>query len=89
MSTHTEYQPILHNNRSTPVLMACPFCGSPAVYRETFMRLTRNDLTDLDLPLALRRTEIIECSNQKCAVLPRLVRVESEDAAQLWNYRPA
>lgn len=74
-----------------PTLSPCPFCGSPAVYRQTWCRSTHTDdprfAGQKNLLESLRRMEIIECSNVECPVLPRLVRIESGDAATRWNHR--
>lgn len=73
------------------ILLPCPWCNSPAVYRETWCRSTHTDdprfTGQKGLLESLRRMEIIECSNVDCPVLPRVVRIESGDAVTRWNHR--
>ena len=64
----------------------CPWCGSDPSYKVVTWNCNYDSNGNMG-DLKDRRTEIIECSNLKCEVRPKLVRVETGDAEEIWDNR--
>ena len=69
-------------------LELCPFCGSEAKYWKyivytNFDHTERSPYKDIDAHAA----ETVECSNMGCPVRPKVERIGTDDAIDIWNTR--
>ena len=69
-------------------ITSCPFCGVAPDYAETVFCSNWNHVTDETGELKNRKAERIDCNNVRgCRVRPKLLRVETGDAIEVWNTR--
>jgi hypothetical protein len=71
----------------TPELLPCPWCGNTPDYKTLMHCQSWNDCGITRGAHTDREAEVIECVNTKCPVRPKLTRVQSDDAVQIWNTR--
>lgn len=66
-------------------LRECPFCSGVPNYSVVYSHCNYNHKGEGG-EMKPRRTETITCNNvKKCIVRPRLTRIESGDACEIWN----
>lgn len=70
------------------MIKTCPWCNSKPKYKVYKWDCNYNHIDGIQEEMKFRETEIIECSNTNCKVRPKIIRVESGDAEEIWNYRP-
>ena len=72
--------------KSIPKKIApCPWCKVYPVLDNTTSFCNFSDKDNELGALQLRATQVIECNNVQCPVRPRISRIETYDALELWN----